>query len=93
MEGIRFNTSPESAAVSALLLGVTCTVIIVGMAVVLGRKRVAGGPSAIAVLTKLPRKVNDQFIVLRASQGDMAAVGIRRRQPLDNEFLHIGSPR
>ncbi|KEA04408.1 ABC transporter permease subunit (plasmid) [Agrobacterium fabrum] len=51
-EGIRFNTSPESAAVSALLLGVTCTVIIVGMAVVLGRKRVAGGPSAIAVLTK-----------------------------------------
>jgi putative spermidine/putrescine transport system permease protein len=51
-EGIRFNTSPESAAVSALLLGVTCTVIIVGMAFVLGRKRVGGGPGAIAVLTK-----------------------------------------
>lgn len=38
-EGIRFNTSPESAAVSAILLGVTCVVIIVGMAVVLGRRR------------------------------------------------------
>jgi len=31
-EGIRFNTSPESAAVSVMLLGVTCIVIIVGMA-------------------------------------------------------------
>ncbi len=50
-EGIRFNTSPESAAVSALLLGVTCTVIIVGMAVALGRKKVSGAPGAIAVLT------------------------------------------
>ncbi|MBX4952724.1 ABC transporter permease subunit [Rhizobium binae] len=51
-EGIRFNTSPESAAVSALLLGVTCTVIIVGMAFTLGRRRSAGAPGAIAVLTK-----------------------------------------
>lgn len=49
-EGIRFNTSPESAAVSALLLGVTCTVIIIGMAVVLGRKRGVGGSSPIAAL-------------------------------------------
>ena len=38
-EGIRFNTSPESAAVSAMLLGVTCLVVIVGMVVVLGRRR------------------------------------------------------
>ncbi|WP_189353928.1 ABC transporter permease subunit [Mesorhizobium sp. M2A.F.Ca.ET.039.01.1.1] len=38
-EGIRFNTSPESAAVSAMLLGVTCVVVIVGMVVVLGRRR------------------------------------------------------
>ncbi|PYE31886.1 putative spermidine/putrescine transport system permease protein [Rhizobium sp. PP-WC-1G-195] len=51
-EGIRFNTSPESAAVSALLLGVTCTVIMVGMAFVLGRRRAGGGRGAIAVLTK-----------------------------------------
>jgi putative spermidine/putrescine transport system permease protein len=50
-EGIRFNTSPESAAVSAVLLGVTFAVIIVGIVVILGRKRVAGGFSAIAVLT------------------------------------------
>ncbi|NSZ66733.1 MULTISPECIES: ABC transporter permease subunit [Rhizobium/Agrobacterium group] len=50
-EGIRFNTSPESAAVSALLLGVTCTVIMVGMAFILGRRKVAGAPGAIAVLT------------------------------------------
>jgi putative spermidine/putrescine transport system permease protein len=50
-EGIRFNTSPESAAVSAVLLGVTCAVIIVGIVVILGRKRVAGAPGAIAVLT------------------------------------------
>lgn len=53
-EGIRFNTSPESAAVSALLLGVTCTVIVVGMAVTLGRRRVAGGPGAIAAFTNPP---------------------------------------
>nr|AAZ50428.1 AgtD [Agrobacterium tumefaciens] len=51
-EGIRFNTSPESAAVSALLLGVTCTVIMVGMAFILGRRKVAGAPGAIAVLTQ-----------------------------------------
>ena len=38
-EGIRFNTSPEAAAVSALLLGVTCVVVIAGMAVVLGRRK------------------------------------------------------
>ncbi|MBZ9763322.1 ABC transporter permease subunit [Mesorhizobium sp. CA8] len=38
-EGIRFNTSPESAAVSAMLLGVTCVVVIAGMAVVLGRRK------------------------------------------------------
>ena len=38
-EGIRFNTSPESAAVSVMLLGVTCVVVIVGMAVVLGRRK------------------------------------------------------
>ena len=50
-EGIRFNTSPESAAVSAVLLSVTCAVIIVGIVVVLGRKRSAGAPGAIAVLT------------------------------------------
>ncbi|TBB81061.1 ABC transporter permease subunit [Rhizobium ruizarguesonis] len=50
-EGIRFNTSPESAAVSALLLGVTCTVILVCMALILGRSKVAGAPGAIAVLT------------------------------------------
>ena len=49
-EGIRFNTSPESAAVSALLLGVTCTVIIIGMAVILTRKKVAGAPGTIPVL-------------------------------------------
>ncbi|CAN7703537.1 ABC transporter permease subunit [Mesorhizobium sp. LjRoot246] len=40
-EGIRFNTSPESAAVSAMLLGVTCVVVIAGMAVVLGRRKTA----------------------------------------------------
>jgi len=38
-EGIRFNTSPESAAVSVMLLGVTCVVVIAGMAVVLGRRK------------------------------------------------------
>ncbi|MBN9548207.1 MAG: ABC transporter permease subunit [Alphaproteobacteria bacterium] len=38
-EGIRFNTSPESAAVSVMLLGVTCVVVIIGMAVVLGRRK------------------------------------------------------
>ncbi|WP_292178951.1 ABC transporter permease subunit [Mesorhizobium sp.] len=38
-EGIRFNTSPESAAVSVMLLGVTCVVVITGMAVVLGRRK------------------------------------------------------
>lgn len=38
-EGIRFNTSPESAAVSAVLLGVTCVVVIAGMAVVLWRQK------------------------------------------------------
>ena len=38
-EGIRFNTSPESAAVSIVLLGVTCAVVVVGMVVVLGRRK------------------------------------------------------
>lgn len=38
-EGIRFNTSPESAAVSVVLLGVTCLVVSVGMAVILGRRK------------------------------------------------------
>ena len=55
-EGIRFNTSPESAAVSALLLGVTCTVIIIGMGVVLGRKKVAGGSGAISVLSSASKE-------------------------------------
>lgn len=50
-EGIRFNTSPESAAVSAVLLGVTGAVILVGIVVVLGRRKVAGGSSAIAAIT------------------------------------------
>jgi putative spermidine/putrescine transport system permease protein len=38
-EGIRFNTSPESAAVSAMLLGVTLLVVIAGMAFVLLRRQ------------------------------------------------------
>lgn len=40
-EGIRFNTSPEPAAVSVVLLGVTCAVVIVGMVVMLGRRKKA----------------------------------------------------
>lgn len=40
-EGIRFNTSPEAAAVSAMLLGVTCLVVVVGMIVIVGRRRAA----------------------------------------------------
>ncbi|MDQ0470002.1 ABC transporter permease subunit [Labrys wisconsinensis] len=40
-EGIRFNTSPESAAVSVMLLGVTCVVVLAGMAFVLGRRKTA----------------------------------------------------
>jgi putative spermidine/putrescine transport system permease protein len=40
-EGIRFNTSPESAAVSVVLLGVTCALVVVGMVVVLGRRKKA----------------------------------------------------
>lgn len=38
-EGIRFNTSPEAAAVSAMLLCVTCLVILAGIAAVFGRQR------------------------------------------------------
>ncbi|WP_064713502.1 ABC transporter permease subunit [Rhizobium bangladeshense] len=38
-EGIRFNTSPESAAVSAMLLTITCTVIAILIALLFGRKR------------------------------------------------------
>jgi putative spermidine/putrescine transport system permease protein len=38
-EGIRFNTSPESAAVSVVLLGVTCALVVVGMVVVLRRRK------------------------------------------------------
>lgn len=38
-EGIRFNTSPESAAVSVVLMGMTCTLVVVGMVVVLRRRR------------------------------------------------------
>jgi putative spermidine/putrescine transport system permease protein len=38
-EGIRFDTSPEPAAVSVIMLGVTCVVVIVGMLVVLGRRK------------------------------------------------------
>jgi putative spermidine/putrescine transport system permease protein len=38
-EGIRFNTSPESAAVSALLLGMTFTVIVVAMSVIVWRRK------------------------------------------------------
>nr|AAC12802.1 ChtK [Agrobacterium sp.] len=49
-EGIRFNTSPESAAVSAVLLGVTCAFIVVGIVVMLWRKRIAGAPTMIGVL-------------------------------------------
>ncbi|MGV0908566.1 ABC transporter permease subunit [Martelella sp. FOR1707] len=43
-EGIRFNTSPESAAVSAMLLTVTCLVIAVGICVLLWRRRNASMP-------------------------------------------------
>jgi putative spermidine/putrescine transport system permease protein len=38
-DGIRFDSSPEPAAVSAMLLGTTCVVIFIGMAVVLGRRK------------------------------------------------------
>jgi len=38
-EGIRFNSSPEPAAVSVIMLGITCVVIIVGMAFILGHQR------------------------------------------------------
>jgi len=38
-EGIRFNTSPESAAVSAMLLTVTCIIILVGIVIILRRAR------------------------------------------------------
>ncbi|KQU85467.1 hypothetical protein ASD00_32805 [Ensifer sp. Root31] len=38
-EGIRFNTSPESAAVSAMLLCVTFLAITIGIAAVFGRRR------------------------------------------------------
>jgi putative spermidine/putrescine transport system permease protein len=38
-EGIRFNTSPEPAAVSVIMLGLTCVVVIVGVMVVLGRRK------------------------------------------------------
>lgn len=38
-EGIRFNTSPESAAVSAVLLSITCFFIMIGIAAVFGRQR------------------------------------------------------
>lgn len=38
-EGIRFNTSPEAAAVSVVLLAVTCAMVVVGMVVVLGRRK------------------------------------------------------
>lgn len=40
-DGIRFDSSPEPAAVSAMLLGITCVVIVIGMAVVLGRRKSA----------------------------------------------------
>jgi putative spermidine/putrescine transport system permease protein len=38
-EAIRFNLSPESGAVSVVLLGVTCAVVVVGMVVVLRRRK------------------------------------------------------
>ncbi|WP_417280934.1 ABC transporter permease subunit [Celeribacter sp.] len=38
-EGIRFNTSPESAAVSAMLLTATCLVILLGIMVIVRRQK------------------------------------------------------
>jgi putative spermidine/putrescine transport system permease protein len=38
-DGIRFDSSPEPAAVSVVLLGVTCAVVVVGMVVVLRRRK------------------------------------------------------
>jgi len=49
-EGIRFNTSPESAAVSVMLLSVTCVVVVAGMAVLLGRRKITGRAESIAAL-------------------------------------------
>ncbi len=40
-EGIRFDSSPEPAAVSVVLLAVTCVGIAAGIAVILGRKKKA----------------------------------------------------
>jgi len=48
-EGIRFNTSPESAAVSAILLGVTCAVVVASVVVVLWRRRIQGGAGAVSI--------------------------------------------
>ena len=53
-EGIRFNTSPESAAVSALLLGVTCAVIVIGAMIVWQRRGSARGQVGIVAITKSP---------------------------------------
>lgn len=38
-DGIRFDSSPEPAAVSVMLLGVTCLFVIAGMVVVAGRRK------------------------------------------------------
>lgn len=38
-EGIRFDSSPESAAVSVVLLALTCVVVAVGMVIVAGRRK------------------------------------------------------
>jgi putative spermidine/putrescine transport system permease protein len=52
-EGIRFNTSPEAAAVSALLLVFTCVVVALAWAAIaLGRRR--GGPALFGSATGSP---------------------------------------
>jgi putative spermidine/putrescine transport system permease protein len=43
-DGIRFDSSPEPAAVSVMLIGVTCIVITVGIALAFGRRRNAFSP-------------------------------------------------
>jgi putative spermidine/putrescine transport system permease protein len=40
-EGIRFDSSPETAAVSVMLLTATCLVILIGISVVLARRKTA----------------------------------------------------
>jgi putative spermidine/putrescine transport system permease protein len=95
-EGIHFNTSPESAAVSVVLLGVTCAMVVVGMMVVLGRRKnallpVQARPEPVLVCSEVGR--SPVVITERTAHLETIAKRLERFAKACGRIARVGKAR